>query len=249
MSVVVRVCVLMLLLCSGLSRGAEITVSAAASLANAFKVVAQAYEAQYPGSKVRLNTAASGALLQQMAKGAPVDVFAVADQQTMDQARAQGLVVVASRHDFAGNTLVLVQPANATLRLRSLPDLALPAVMRVAIGNPASVPAGRYTQAALAAAGLWPVVNAKAVQTLNVRQALDYVARGEVEAGFVYASDAALQPDKVNIAFVVSPPQRIRYPIAVTTAAANPAEARRFVAFILSPAGQAILARHGFLKP
>jgi molybdate transport system substrate-binding protein len=242
-------CVALFLLCSSVAAAGDITVSAAASLGNAFKEAAQAFEAQHPGSKVLLNTAASGALLQQMAKGAPVDVFASADQETMDQAQAQGLVVAASRRDFARNTLLLVQPAGSQLVLRSLKDLTLPAVTRVAIGNPASVPVGRYAQDALEAAKLWPQVNAKAVNTLNVRQSLDYVARGEVDAGFVYATDAALVPGKVTVAFRVPLQQSIRYPIATSASAANPGEASRFVAFILSPAGQAILARYGFLKP
>lgn len=242
-------CVALFLLCSSVAAAGDITVSAAASLGNAFKEAAQAFEAQHPGSKVLLNTAASGALLQQMAKGAPVDVFASADQETMDQAQAQGLVVAASRRDFARNTLLLVQPAGSQLVLRSLKDLTLPAVTRVAIGNPASVPVGRYAQDALEAAKLWPQVNAKAVNTLNVRQSLDYVARGEVDAGFVYATDAALVPGKVTVAFSVPLQQSIRYPIATSASAANPGEASRFVAFILSPAGQAILARYGFLKP
>lgn len=242
-------CVALFLLCSSVAAAGDITVSAAASLGNAFKEAAQAFEAQHPGSKVLLNTAASGALLQQMAKGAPVDVFASADQETMDQAQAQGLVVAASRRDFARNTLLLVQPAGSQLVLRSLKDLTLPAVTRVAIGNPASVPVGRYAQDALEAAKLWPQVNAKAVNTLNVRQSLDYVARGEVDAGFVYATDAALVPGKVTVAFRVPLQQSIRYPIASSASAANPGEASRFVAFILSPAGQAILARYGFLKP
>ena len=117
-------CVALFLLCSSVVAAAgDITVSAAASLGNAFKEAAQAFEAQHPGSKVLLNTAASGALLQQMAKGAPVDVFASADQETMDQAQAQGLVVAASRRDFARNTLLLVQPAVSQLVLRSLKDL------------------------------------------------------------------------------------------------------------------------------
>ena len=106
--------------------------------------------------------------------------------------------MAASRRDFARNTLLLVQPAASQLVLRSLKDLTLPAVTRVAIGNPASVPVGRYAQDALEAAKLWPQVNAKAVNTLNVRQSLDYVARGEVDAGFVYATDAALVPGKVD---------------------------------------------------
>jgi molybdate transport system substrate-binding protein len=227
----------------------EITVSAAASLSNAFKEVAQGFEAQHPGSKVLLNFAASGALLQQLAKGAPVDVLASADQETLDQAAKQGLIQPASRRDFARNTLVLVVPAASKLAPKSLAELARPAYGKVAIGNPASVPVGRYARSALAAARLWPAVSAKAVNTLNVRQSLDYVARGEVDAGFVYATDARLMADKVKVAFAVPLGEAIRYPIASTTAAANPRQAKSFIDYVLSPAGQAILARYGFQKP
>lgn len=227
----------------------ELLVSAASSLTSAFKEVAQAYEAQHPGSKVALNFAASGALLQQIAKGAPVDVFASADQETMDMAQKQGLVAAAARRDFVRNSLVLVVPVDARFHVKQLNDLAQPGVARVAISNPASVPVGRYAQRALEAAKLWPQLQAKAITTQNVRQSLDYVARGEVDAGFVYRTDAALMKTKVKVAFEVPLDVAVRYPIAAVGASANAAEAKRFVDFMLAPAAQAILARHGFLKP
>lgn len=195
--------VLAALVATGLAHAGEVTVSAAASLTNAFKDVAQRYEAQHPGSRVLLNFGSSGAVLQQMAKGAPVDVFASADQETMDMAEAQGLVVRGERHDFARNALVLVVPSDSRQSLGRLDDLMQPAVQRVAIGNPASVPVGRYAKHALEAAKLWSDVSSKAVSTQNVRQSLDYVARGEVDAGFVYATDAAVMKDKVRVAFEV----------------------------------------------
>lgn len=227
---------------------AELTVSAAASLTDAFKEIAQAYEKQHPGDKVLLNFAASGALLQQMAKGAPVDVFASADGETMDAAVKQGLVKAADRKDFARNALVLVVPTNAT-PFKTLDQLRAPNVTRIAIGNPASVPVGRYTRDALDAAGLWTALMSKIINTTNVRQALDYVARGEVDAGFVYATDARQFRDKVRVAFEVPLARPVIYPIARTSAAGAPIEAARFVAWVLSPAGQAILARYGFQKP
>ncbi len=238
-----------LALAAGSTPAGEVLVSAAASLTNAFNDVAKSYEAQYPGSKVNFNFAASGVLLQQMAKGAPVDVFASADQETMDAAQKQGLVNRADRHDFARNTLVLIVPADSKLTLLKLDDLLRPVVLKVAIGNPASVPAGRYTQGALEHATLWPAVQAKAIYTQNVRQSLDYVARGEVEAGFVYGTDAALMKDKVKVAITVPLDTAIAYPIASTQASANADEAKRFVAYIQSPAAQAILAKYGFMKP
>ncbi|MBX9834822.1 MAG: molybdate ABC transporter substrate-binding protein, partial [Burkholderiaceae bacterium] len=177
----------------------DVTVSAAASLTNAFKDIAHSYEAQHPGTKVLLNFAASGALLQQMAKGAPVDVFASADQETMDKAQKEGLVYGADRTNFVRNKLVLIVPMDAKTVPASLSDLTQTVYARVAIANPASVPVGRYSQTALEAAKLWPALQAKAVNTQNVRQSLDYVARGEVDAGFVYATDAAIMKDQVKV--------------------------------------------------
>lgn len=238
-----------LLMASNLAAAGDVTVSAAASLTNAFKEVAQSFEAKNPGTKILLNFGASGALLQQMAKGAPVDVFASADQETMDLAVKQALVVSSSRRDFVRNALVLTVPSDSKLAIKSLKDLTQPGVVKVAIGNPASVPVGRYTQTALEAAKLWPAVSAKAINTQNVRQSLDYVARGEVEAGFVYATDAAVMPDKVKVAFTVPLNEVISYPIAASAGSSNAKEAKSFIDYVLSPAGQTILGKYGFLKP
>jgi molybdate transport system substrate-binding protein len=237
------------LLLAGAAGAAELTVSAASSLTNAFKEIAQGYETQYRGSKVALNFGASGALLQQISKGAPVDVFAAADQETMDMAQQKGLVKAADRRDFVRNALVLIVPSDRVAPIRKLDDLAQPGIRHIAIGNPASVPVGRYTRHALQAARLWDAVQPKTIGTQNVRQSLDYVARGEVDAGFVYATDAALMKDKVKVAFEVPLDVPISYPIAATAGAANRAEAARFVGYVLSPAGQAVLARFGFRKP
>lgn len=172
-----------------------ITVSAAASLGDAFKAIAREYEAQHPEDNVLLNVGASGTLLQQIRQGAPVDVFASADEATMDKAAEAGLIAPDSRHIFARNTLVLIQPANVHKRLDSLQALTADDVRRIAMGNPDSVPAGRYTRLALEAAGVWETLQPRIILTQNVRQALDYVARGEVDAGFVYGSDVARRPD------------------------------------------------------
>jgi molybdate transport system substrate-binding protein len=231
------------------ARAGELTISAAASLTNAFKEVAQAYEAQYPGTKILLNFGASGALLQQMAKGAPVDVFASADQETMDLAEKQNLVTSGERREFVRNILVLVVPSDGKQPINDLGDLGRPAIQKVAIGNPASVPVGRYSKHALEAAKVWTIVEPKAIYTQNVRQSLDYVARGEVDAGFVYATDAAVMKDKVKVAFAVPLDIAISYPIARTAGSANPEEAKRFVSFILSSPGQMILGKYGFQKP
>ncbi len=228
---------------------ADLTVSAAASLGNAFKELALGFEAQHPGHRVLLNFGASDALLAQISKGAPVDVFASADQDAMDRAAAQKILVPGTRHNFVGNRLVLIVPIAGAAMVRTLADLQLPAVQRVALGKPEGVPAGRYARGALESAKLWAAVAPKAVYASNVRQALDYVVRGEVDAGFVYATDAAAQPDKVRVISVVPTELPIRYPIAAVAGGANVDMARQFIDFVRSSAGQAVLARHGFQKP
>ncbi|WP_340571319.1 molybdate ABC transporter substrate-binding protein [Stenotrophomonas sp. G106K1] len=228
---------------------ADLTVSAAASLTESFRELGAAYEKAHPGTRVDFNFAASGVLLQQISRGAPVDVFASADETTMDQAQQQGLLAAGTREVFAVNALWVMVPPQATAVPRTLKDLAGAGVQRIALGNPDSVPVGRYAKGALEAAGLWSSVQSKAITTQNVRQSLDYVARGEVDAGFVYATDAQAMPDRVRRAFAVPVAGRIAYPLAVIKASTQPAEAKHFAAFVGSPQGQAILARHGFGKP
>lgn len=243
-------CAAALALCSPpAAHAADLTVSAAASLTNAFRELAPVFEASHPGTTVRLNFAASGVLLQQMSAGAPVDVFASADQETMDQAVTKGLVRMGDRRNFVSNALVVITPQGARLNPASLNDLKSPDYKHVAIGNPASVPVGRYTQSVLEQAGLWTSIEPRMVGAQSVRQALDYVARGEVEAGFVYATDAAVMPDKVKVALNVPTPKPILYPIALTATSTNADAAKAFVSFIESAQAQTVLARYGFGKP
>jgi molybdate transport system substrate-binding protein len=231
------------------AHAADLTVSAAASLTNAFQELKPLFEAAHPGTTVLYNFAASGALLQQIAKGAPVDVFASADQETMDAAQKQALVAATARRDFVSNALVVIVPGTGTKAPAALNELAQAGYQRIAIGLPASVPVGRYTKSVLEQAGLWGAIEPRMIGAQNVRQALDYTARGEVDAAFVYATDAALMPDKVKVALVVPTPTRILYPIAPLAKAGNAEGAARFVAFVQSTQAQGVLARYGFGKP
>ncbi|BDT67841.1 molybdate-binding protein ModA [Comamonadaceae bacterium OS-1] len=227
----------------------QITVSTAASLTDAFKEIGPKFEASQPGATVRFNFAASGVLLQQISQGAPVDVFASADQDTMDRAVAQKLVHPESRKSFVTNSLVLVEPGKDGPGLKTLQDLTNPTVRKIAIGKPATVPAGRYTQQTLTSANLWTALEPKLVQADNVRQVLDYVSRGEVEAGFVYRTDAILFGDKVKI--VLTPPGHtpVSYPIAVVSDSQQKAVAQKFVSFLFTDSAQQVLAKYGFGKP
>lgn len=231
------------------AQAADLTVSAAASLTNAFKDLAPMFEAANPGTKLQLNFGASGALLQQIDKGAPVDVFASADQETMDQAQTKGLVQAAQRKNFVSNALVVIVPANSANAPKAVADLTQASYQRIAIGLPASVPVGRYTKKVLEGAGHWAAIEPKMIGANNVRQALDYVARAEVDAGFVYATDAALMPDKVKVALTVPTTTPILYPVAPLAASTNAALAQRFVDFVVSAPAQAVMARYGFGKP
>lgn len=228
-----------------LSRADEITVSAAASLTNAFQEIAEAFEQVSPGHSVRLNFAGSGVLLQQLASGAPVDILATADQFTMDQAEGRNLVTSASRRNFASNTLVLITPS-AGHAVQRLDALRGPGYERVAVSNPLTVPAGRYSRDALAALQLWLPMQDRIIRTQNVRQTLDYVARNEVDAGFVYSTDAALMADKVSVQLTVPTTEPILYPVAITREGARKPASALFVAFLLGQSGQDVLVRHGF---
>jgi molybdate transport system substrate-binding protein len=227
----------------------QLTVSAAASLTDAFKEIGPKFEAAKPGATLRFNFAASGVLLQQIAQGAPVDVFASADHETMNRAAEHKLIATDTRRDFAANSLVLITPAQGSPAVGALADLSKPEVRRIAVGKVASVPVGRYTQQALESVQLWAPLAPKFVYADNVRQVLDYVSRGEVEAGLVYRTDAELAKGQVTIALTVGGHAPVTYPVAVVADSRQAVLARDFVTFLNGAAAQAILARFGFGKP
>lgn len=230
---------------------ADITVSAAVSLSNAFGEIGKAFEKASNGRhKVLFNFGASGGLLQQIARGAPVDVFASADLDTMDRAEKQNLIYRDSRGNFVSNRLVLAVPAKSTVTLGALQELTAVGVQRIAMGIPESVPVGRYTKGVLEAAGLWDTLRPKMIYGQNVRQCLDYVARGEVDAGFVYATDALLMKDRMRVALTLPTTTPIRYPIAVVKGNGQEKPAREFVSFVLTdPVARKVLEKYGFLAP
>ena len=240
---------MVLVLSASVGHAAELTVSVAASLKDAFAEIAKAFEVDQPAHRVLLNAGASGQLLQQIAKGAPVDVFASADEETMDRAQEQNLIVKDTRADFARNRLVVVVPADARFVPRTLKELGGAEVQRIAIGNPESVPAGRYAKGALVTTGLWDTVKARLINTQNVRQALDYAARGEVDAAFVYVTDAVLPGSRVKVAFEVPTASPVVYPISVVKGSASERIAAAFVQFVRGDAGRRILRKFSFELP
>jgi molybdate transport system substrate-binding protein len=229
----------------------ELVVSAAISLKDALGEIARAFEAAHPGVIVRLNLGASGDLAQQAEAGAPVDVFLSAATHQLDQLARQGLIRGGTRVVFAANALVVVVPVRARLDLATAAHLLRPEVRRVVIGNPKTVPAGQYAEESLRALGVWEALGERLVLAENVRQALEYVARDEVDAGLVYRTDAAVRTTAVRVAFALPSGSYtpIVYPAAVMRDARDPALARAFLDWLVSPQGQAIFSRYGFQMP
>ena len=226
----------------------EITISAAISLKNAFEEIGKIFEEKHPGAKIRFNFGASGDLARQIEGGAPVDVFASAAQKDMDEIDQKGFITSGTRINFAGNSMVLVKPGMSRIRMESFEDLRKAEVKKIVIGNPKSVPAGRYAEEVLRCFNLWEVVRAKLVFAEHVRQVLDYVARNEVDAATVYLTDALIRPKEVRI--VTKAPdkshQPIVYPIATVKGSKNPSLAKEFTALVLSAEGKNLLNKYGF---
>jgi molybdate transport system substrate-binding protein len=229
----------------------ELTVSAAISLKNAFEEAGKIYESRNTGVRVLFNFGASGDLIRQIEGGAPVDVFASAAQRDMDEISGKGLIVSASRQEFAYNSLVLVVPVNSTIRIKSFADLGSSAINRIAAGNFRSVPAGRYAEEVFNYYRLMPGIKNKLIFAENVRQVLDYVARGEVDAGLVYATDARTRAKDVRVVGTAPAGSHkpVVYPIAVIKGTQNETAANGFISFLRSAEGKKILEKYGFKVP
>jgi molybdate transport system substrate-binding protein len=233
------------------AEGKGLTVFAAASLANVLQKAGDAYtaQAQVP---VTFSFAASSALARQVEAGAPADAFVSADQDWMDYLQSRALVVADTRVNVAGNELVLVAPAASAVALKIAPGFALAAALggsgRLAVADPASVPAGKYAQAALVSLGAWAGVEGRLAAAENVRAALNFVARGEAPLGIVYATDAKAEPRvRVVDTFPAATHPPITYPAAAMPSGGPGAAA--FIRFLASPAGQAIFRQDGFSAP
>ena len=220
-----------------------ITVFAAASLTGSFEQIAQAFEAENPGTDVLLNFGASSALAQQVVSGAPVDVFAAASPATMTTVIDAGDASAAEV--FVRNRLQIAVPADNPGKVTGLADFTRPA-LKIALCAP-KVPCGTAAAKAFDAAGLTPSVD---TEEQDVKAALSKVTLGEVDAALVYRTDVLAGGSKVKgIAFPEADKAKNDYPIAVTTDAPNASGAAAFVAYVLSPEGQAVLAAAGFDSP
>ena len=226
---------------------APVTVFAAASLTDSLKLVAEAYKAK-TGVTVTLSFGASSTLARQIEQGARADVFLSADADWMDYLQKMGLIAERTRKDLLGNRLVLVTGASARPVVNIAPHFDLAGALgdgRLALADPASVPAGKYAKAALIALGVWDSVSSKVAAAENVRVALEYVARGEAPYGIVYATDAKVAPNlRVAGVFPENSHPPIVYPAALTKTASPGAKA--FLDFLSSAQARAIFGKAGF---
>jgi molybdate transport system substrate-binding protein len=225
----------------------SITVFAAASLTNALQELGDGFtkESSIP---VKFSFAASSTLARQIENGAPADVFLSADQEWMDYLQTRNLIRADTRRDVLGNRLVLIAPADSTVKLKIEPRFALAAALgkgRLATGDPDSVPVGRYAREALTFLGVWNDVADRVVRADSVRSALAFVDRAEAPLGIVYETDALIDKRvRVVDVFPAGSHKPIVYPIALTSAAKI--EAARFVAYIRGPAGIVAFKAYGF---
>ena len=231
------------------AQAADLIVSAAASLTDVLKDVKPLFEAKHPGATVVYNMASSGDLYRQLESGAPADVYASANLKWMDQAVAKKLVDESTRITFATNSLVLAVPTGNPAKVKAVADLTGKAVGRVGIGVPEHVPAGAYAKKALEALKLWDVLQPKLIPGESVRQILDYLVRGEVDAGFVYATDAKKGGEAVLTLAAVPEAGVVTYPVAVVATSTQKALAAEFVKFLAGPEAAPAFAARGFSKP
>ena len=228
----------------------SITVFAAASLTDVLQEIGKAFR-EKTGVAVRFSFAASSALAKQVETGAPADAFVSADLEWMDYLANHGSVDLKSRRNVAGNELVLIAPADGDVKLAITKDFPLAAALgegRLAVADPASVPAGRYAKAALTSLGVWGQVGPKLAPAESVRAALALVSRGEAPLGIVYRTDARVDPKvKVVGVFPAGSYPPIVYPAA--RLANGAAAAAAFVEFLAGADAQGIFARYGFTAP
>lgn len=235
-----------LLFCAGsVYAHGTLTVSAAASLKDVIVEAESAYRQSHVNVNFANNFGSSGTLAAQIDQGAPVDLFISAAAKPMDDLEKKGLIVAGTRRSLLKNTLVLIAPLDS--KLKDIQGLADRSIRIVALGDPASVPAGQYGSQTLAALHLLEALKAKFVLAKDVRQVLTYVETGNADAGFVYATDA-MTSGKVHI--VAAAPEwshdAIIYPAAVISGGHNVPAARQFVEFLNSAEAHAIFTKHGF---
>ena len=225
----------------------ELTISAAASLKNVMTELTTAFAEEQPNVTLTFNFGASGELQTQIESGAPADIFISAAQKQMTALSDESLMVSDSIVNLLENEVVLIVPSDSSLGLTSFDDLTSDDVTMIAIGDPASVPAGTYATAVFDSLGITDAISGKFVLGSDVTQVLTYVEGGEVDAGVVYSTDA-LSSEGVTV--VAQAPEgshdAIIYPAGIVAASTNQEAADAFLAFLQTPEAMAIFESYGF---
>ncbi len=241
---------LVLLVVTGCSKPApvELNVSAASSLTDALKAINKVYTEENDYVTIVANFASSGTLQKQIEQGAPADVFISAGTKQIQALQDGGLIISETRQNLLTNKVVLIIPKNSTLQITDFNGLVSDSVQKIAIGDPDSVPAGDYGKQALQQLGIWDQVQSKLILCTDVRQVLTYVDGGNVDAGIVYATDAAIS---TSVKVVADAPAEINskiiYPLAVIKASKNTQAAKDYIAFLLGDEAKAIFEQYGFV--
>jgi molybdate transport system substrate-binding protein len=224
----------------------QLMVSAAASLKDAMEAIKPVYGKENPEVGISYNFGSSGSLQQQIEQGAPVDVFISAAAKQMDSLQAKDLLLNETRQDLLTNRMVLIVPKENE-KIKSFKDLTSDAVQNIALGEPESVPAGKYAKEVLTSLNLFENVDAKAVYGKDVRQVLNYVATGNTDAGIVYETDAKTS-DRITVVEIAPPNSHdpIVYPIAVVKESKQVEAAKEFVQFMFAPEAKAVFEQYGF---
>ncbi|MEM7592721.1 MAG: molybdate ABC transporter substrate-binding protein [Cyanobacteria bacterium P01_A01_bin.83] len=228
----------------------QLTVSAAASLKNVMEAIEPIYKQEHPQTEIIYNFASSGSLQRQIEQGAPVDIFISAATSKMDSLEQQDLLLTETRQDLLKNQIVLITPSannKNQLKLQDFKELTNEKIDRIALGEPKSVPAGKYAQEVLTSFEIADRVNDQAVYGKDVRQILNYVATGNVDAGIVYRTDAQAV-NNVEIAAIAPETSHspVIYPIAVIKESDRPEAATELIEFLATPEAQAVFEEYGF---
>ena len=231
----------------GVARADEILVAAAASLTDVLKEISAAYHSKGQ-HKVNFTFGPSSTLARQIEEGAPADVFFSADLPQMDSLDKNGRLEPGTRKNLLSNQLVIIVPADSKLAISSPKDLLKADVKKIALAEPTSVPVGVYSSKYLTDEGLWDQIKPKVVPVQDVRATLASVESGNVEAGFVYKTDAAISK-KVKIVYEVPIDKgpKIIYPVAVIRDSRKKDAARDFMNYVLSPAAKDTFRKYGFV--
>lgn len=225
----------------------DIVVSAAASLTDALKEIGRMYQSKSK-NRVTFVFASSSTLARQIEAGAPADVFFSADVQTMNALERKGRLEPGTRKQLLSNQLVIIVPADKPTVVNSPEDLLDPRVRRIALAEPSSVPAGVYSKTYLESLGLWDKIKPKVVPVLDVRATLASVESGNVEAGFVYKTDAASSKTVKTVFEVpIGKGPKIIYPVAILKESKSKAAAKEFLNVMVSSSGLDVFIRYGFV--